>query len=274
VLLGDTTKNRKAGYAQSIPLHSPAMTPLLLLHGVTHSARAWDDVAPLLPEFDLIIPTATGHRGGRPRTQPVTLSGLVDEVEQLLDHRGLGAVHLAGNSMGGWMAIELARRGRALSVCAFSPAGCWTPGAADKTIATEQIRSKVALARRFSAVAPLAMRLGFVRHLGMRIAAEHGERLTARQAIGMLQDLEGCTATEDMLNTTESVAPLDPLPCPITLAWSEHDRLFPPEVNGVTAQQLMPAATYVVLPGVGHCPMIDDPALCAETIRAGIEMAQ
>ena len=112
--------------------------PLVLLHGVTNSARIWDDVAPLLAdEFDIIAPTAAGHRGGASATRGVTISRLVDDVERLLDAQGLHQAHLAGNSMGGWVAIELARRGRALSVCALSPAGCWTPGAQDEAHATD-----------------------------------------------------------------------------------------------------------------------------------------
>lgn len=242
--------------------------PLLLLHGATHSARAWDDVIPLLSDFQVIAPTARGHRGGPPADGRVTISRLVDDAEVLLDSRGLERVHVSGNSLGGWMAIELARRGRALSVCAFSPAGFWTPGTPDKGDATERIAREVAMARRFHRVAPLALRSPFVRARGMRVAAEHGERLSPRQAAEMVRDLLGCSVVEDLLGTTESAAPLDPAPCPITLAWSEKDRIFPPGVNGVTARERIPEAAYVELPGVGHCPMIDDPALCAQTIRA------
>jgi pimeloyl-ACP methyl ester carboxylesterase len=61
--------------------------------------------------------------------------------------------------------------------------------------------------------------------------------------------------------------PLDPPPCPITLAWSEKDVLFPPDLYGARARELMPGAEYVLLEGVGHIPMLDDPPLVAETIR-------
>ena len=49
----------------------------------------------------------------------------MDDLERLLDELGLAKAHLAGNSLGGWAALELARRGRALTVCALSPAGAW-----------------------------------------------------------------------------------------------------------------------------------------------------
>jgi len=52
-----------------------------------------------------------------------TVSKLTDAVEGQLDRGGLGEVHVAGNSLGGWIAVELARRGRARSVVALAPAG-------------------------------------------------------------------------------------------------------------------------------------------------------
>ena len=240
---------------------------LLLLHGVTMSAAAWSDVAPLLSEhFELLVPTAAGHRGGPRFTGQASIRALTDATEALLDHHGHQSVHIAGNSMGGWMAIELARRGRARSVCAFSPAGFWTPGSPDETRATRTIRRLGHLSRAIQPLAPVAFRSAAVRRIGMRDIATHAERLTPGQAVESLRDLIGCDVADDLLGTSESVAPLDPLPCPITLAWAEHDRIFPVRVNGATAQKRLPQADFVILPGVGHCPMIDDPALCARTI--------
>lgn len=248
--------------------------PLVLLHGVTNSARIWDDVVPLLDEtFELLVPTAAGHRGGPPDPGGLTIARLVDDVETLLDDHGLHQAHLAGNSMGGWMALELARRGRALSVCALSPAGCWSPGADDETHATGAIRRGRRVAAAALPVAPVALRSGRIRRIALRDAAERADRLTPAQALGVVRDLVGCSAATDLLGTTEQVAPLTPS-CPVTLAWAERDRIFPPAVNGVTAQRLVPDATYLELPAVGHVPMIDDPRLCASVIRQACGVPQ
>ncbi|MCP2293089.1 Pimeloyl-ACP methyl ester carboxylesterase [Nocardia amikacinitolerans] len=245
--------------------------PLLLLHGVTMSAAAWDEVVPLLAdEFDLIVPTAAGHRGGPQVEGAATIEHLVDVTERLLDERGVRTVHIAGNSLGGWMGIELARRGRARSVCALSPAGFWTSGTADEKAATGKLRRTKRLADAAHRLAPLPLRSAVVRKLLFNDVAVHGDRLTAAQALYAVQDLVGCTAAYEILGTTESVAPMRTLPCPITLAWSAKDRIFPPPVNGAVARQRIPDARYLELPGVGHVPMIDDPALCAATIRAAI----
>jgi pimeloyl-ACP methyl ester carboxylesterase len=241
--------------------------PLLLLHGVMMSAAAWADVVPLMTDHhEIIAPNAIGHRGGPRLTGSASIAALTDQTERLLDARGLDRVHIAGNSMGGWMAIELARRGRALTVCAFSPAGFWTPGASDETHATNMVRRVRRRARLVRPLAPTLLRIGQLRRLAMRDSAEHGDRLTAAQALGAVLDVASCAAAEDILETSESVAALDPVPCPITLAWSAKDKILPLDINGVTARERIPQAKYVVLPEVGHVPMVDDPWLCADTI--------
>ena len=166
------------------------------------------------------------------------------------------------------MAVELARRGRALSVCALSPAGFWTPGAADETHATNKIRRTRRLAQVTRPVAGAFLHFPAVRRQTMRDVAEHGERLARAQALSAMSDLVGCAGIEDLLGTAESVAPLDPLPCPVTLAWAAKDKIFPPDINGVVARQRLPQARYVQLPDVGHVPMIDNPHLVADTILA------
>jgi pimeloyl-ACP methyl ester carboxylesterase len=240
--------------------------PLLLLHGVTMSAAAWDDVAPLLAgRFDLIVPTAAGHRGGPRVPDEATIRALTDATERLLDERGLATVHVAGNSMGGWMAIELARRGRARSVCALSPAGLWTAGDAHDH-SRDTLRRTKRLADATHRVAPSLMRFGSARRIMMRDIAVHADLMTFGQAVRAFHDLVGCDAADDLLHTSESMQPLDPLPCPVTVAWSAEDRIFPPAMFVATARQRLPRARFVMLPGVGHVPMIDDPALCAQTI--------
>src|SRR4051794_28869083 len=194
------------------------------------SPRVWDGVRPLLePHHRVVVPTALGHRGGpAPASRPVTIGDLVDAAERALDEGGVGRAHVAGNSMGGWMAIELARRGRALTVCAFSPAGFWTPGADDEIHATHLVRRVRRRVRMVRTVAPALLCFAPLRRLAMRDSAEHGDRLTRGQALGAVLDVVGCRAAEDILKSSESVAPLDSLPCPITLAWSARDRILPP----------------------------------------------
>jgi pimeloyl-ACP methyl ester carboxylesterase len=242
---------------------------LVLLHPLGMAPQAWDRVRPLLePHYEIVALATLGHRGGAAVSRrPVKVGDLVDNAERMLDERGLQVPHIAGNSLGGWMAIELARRGRARTVCALSPAGSWTAGTAEQEIGVRKIRRAIRMAQLGRALPmPLLLRLAGVRRLVLRDVALHGDRLTAAQAVQGTRDLLDCVVADDILSTDEEICPLDPLPCPITLAWASDDALLPAGVNGAVARARLPRARFVVLAGVGHVPMIDDPDSVARTI--------
>jgi pimeloyl-ACP methyl ester carboxylesterase len=247
----------------------PAGEPMVLLHGVGMSAHAWEDVRPALERHhEVVALTALGHRGGAPPTKrPVSVRALVDHAERALDERGLARPHLAGHSLGGWMAIELARRGRARSVCAVSPAGFWAAGTPEQTIGTRRLRA-LYLRTRLASVLPLhlLLRAPVARRLALRGAAAHGDRIGAARALEAAKDLLGCTVFGDVLSTGEEIAPLDPLPCPVTLAWAGDDAVVPAAVNGAIARARLPGARFVTLPGLGHVAMVDDPEGVARAI--------
>ncbi len=241
--------------------------PLVLLHGILCSERVWSGVTALLAgAHDVIVPTMLGHHGGPPvRKRPASIEHVVDGVERLLDELGLAKAHLAGNSLGGWVALELARRGRALTVCALSPAGAWgSDGGRRATVLRRTVRDT----RRSRAILPLAARSGRVRNWALRHSAVHGERVSRAGLLAMADDVIGCEIAEDLFSDESSLAPLDPPSCPITLAWAGRDRIFPVEINGARARELIPGARFLVLDGVGHVPMLDDPRLVARTILA------
>jgi pimeloyl-ACP methyl ester carboxylesterase len=239
--------------------------PLVLLHGVTGSSNIWRRVLPLLAPFrDVIAPTAVGHRGGlRAAEQPLRIRHVVDDAERFLDRLDLDRAHLAGNSMGGWVALELARRGRALSVCALSPAGAWT--AEDRERASSMLRAAVAATRRAKALIPWLAFSGLFRRWALRENSVRGHLVTRAELLEIIDDLLGCDACDDLLATTEELLPLH-ASCPVTLAWSGEDRIFPPTINGARARELLPGARFELVEGVGHVPMLDDPQRVADII--------
>jgi pimeloyl-ACP methyl ester carboxylesterase len=242
-------------------------TPLLLLHGILGSETMWRHVVPLLAgHHDTIAVTALGHRGGTSAVaRPVRIEHVVDDAERCLDALRIDRAHLAGNSMGGWVALELARRGRALSVCALSPAGCWDEPS-HKGRAVASLRSTLFLARLGRPILPLLARFGPARRWAMNPNAAYGDRLAPADLLAAADDLLGCEVGEDLLATSEALRPLDPLPCPVTIAWSALDRLLPLAVYGDRARRLVPGARFVVLDDVGHVPMFDAPEVVARTI--------
>src|SRR5947199_9105508 len=100
--------------------------PLVVLHGGGATWRLWKPAIEFLePHFEVVAPTLPGHWAG-PELPPGPLRSpqvLVDVLERTIDDAGISTAHVAGGSLGGWLALELARRGRALSVVAIAPAG-------------------------------------------------------------------------------------------------------------------------------------------------------
>jgi pimeloyl-ACP methyl ester carboxylesterase len=243
--------------------------PLVLLHGVLNSERVWRTVAPLLAEHhEVIATTALGHRGGpEPTERPVTIELIVDVAERQLDELGLERPHLAGNSLGGWMALELARRGRARSVCALSPAGFWEEAWPERERSFNVLLAARRDARRGRHIAPFLGRSSRIRRWAMREACLHGDRMTPEQFISASEDIIGCDIAEELIQPGRDFAPLE-APCPVTIAWGAEDRIFPLPVYEERGRTLVSGSEFLVLPDVGHVPMYDDPRLVAETIRA------
>jgi pimeloyl-ACP methyl ester carboxylesterase len=256
--------------------------PLVLLHPILLSGRVWHDVVPLLSSRHQVYAyTLLGHRGGAPiERHPATVADVLDAAEQYLDDHRLERPHLVGNSTGGFVAIELARRGRAATVCALSPAGFWSKEDGSWDTAASRARRIAAVCRLTRPFAPLMFKSPYMRRLALRSinVAWRADQVEAARAVEAVEDTVACTVTVDEVFSTEDgkIEPLDPLPCPITLAWGQKDSLFPLARYGNTARERLPEATFEVLPDVGHVPMFDDPQLVARTILGvtGVEMPQ
>ena len=103
--------------------------PLVLIHGFMDTWRIWELVLPALQrDHDVLALTLAGHAGGPPLPEPATEAALLDALEQAMDDAGWPLAHVAGNSLGGYLALKLAERGRASTVTAVAPAGGWAQG--------------------------------------------------------------------------------------------------------------------------------------------------
>jgi len=111
------------------------------LHGFTDTWRTWELVLPTLERrHEVLAPTLPGHAGGPPLTGGATGPGLADAIERALDEAGFTTAHIVGNSLGGYLALALAARGRAESVVALAPAGGWAPRATTPSIRSREWR--------------------------------------------------------------------------------------------------------------------------------------
>jgi pimeloyl-ACP methyl ester carboxylesterase len=123
------------------------------------------------------------------------------------------------------------------------------------------------MARLVRPVAPLVLKSSMVRRLWFKLGACHGDRISAERGVEIFDDFLGCTVTREIFSTDdELIASLDPLPCPVTVAWSENDAIIPVASYGRNARERLPQATFEILTDTGHDPMMDDPQLVARTI--------
>jgi pimeloyl-ACP methyl ester carboxylesterase len=168
--------------------------PLVLLHGLGSSRRSWDPVVPgLVAERDVIAVDLPGHGdSSASRARNSSPADIAARVVELLDDLGLHTVHLGGNSLGGWVALELAKQGRARSVTVFSPAGLWAKRPpAYLRAALRQSRLSARIVRR---LAPSAPRGRLARSLFFAQASAHPSRVPyelGRQAVHGVSGVSG-----------------------------------------------------------------------------------
>ena len=183
--------------------------PLVLLHGFTATWRCWLPVlAELVPRFDVFAPTLHGHDGGPQLPDPAvahTVEQATTHVESLLDEAGIETAHLVGNSMGGALALELAKRGRARSVVAISPGGGWRR---DDTKEAERIikwfKLNQKLAKMIDPRAEKVLSRPGQRTLAFRDVMTRGDLVPAREAVGLLRSSINCSVVEDVFETIRS----------------------------------------------------------------------
>ena len=232
--------------------------PLVLLHGLTASWRIWRPVLPhLLDHHEVIAPTLAGHRGALPLPDgcPVTVPELANALERHLDELGIGSAHIAGNSLGGWLALELGRRGRALSVTAFSPAGAWrTQLHARRLIVIFGVGER--LLRHAGPGTARFLSRPRARALMLRDTCEHPERIPASELAGLVDDAAGCTIISDLVGSVLTVGQIEPWPSasiPVRVVWAARDRNLPFAGYGRPLLARVPHAESTFIAGRGAC---------------------
>jgi pimeloyl-ACP methyl ester carboxylesterase len=264
-----------------MPEISPALyragegEPLVLVHGFTATWRCWMPVlAELVPRFEVIAPTLHGHDGGPALPAMNHARSIVeaaDHLERQLDDLGVGEAHVAGNSLGGALALELAKRGRARSVVAISPGGGWPEE--DKAEGLRIIKwfaRNQKLARASAPRAVQIMRRPGIRKLALRDVMVHGDQVPPKDAVQLVRSSIQCTIVEDVFETIRSgtalLRDLDTIRCPVLVTWGDKDRILPLPKHGPRFRDEIPGVEFRVMKGLGHTPMWDDPGLIAATI--------
>ena len=243
--------------------------PLVLLHALGSSRRSWDPVlTALAADFDVLAVDLPGFGESPPMPQAMEPSpaALAASVAGLLDDLAIEDPHVAGNSLGGWVALELAGRRTIASLTLLAPAGLWrrdTP-----RYCRISLRVSRWLARHAAPLMCAAVRFRLGRMLVMGQTHGRPARLTAAQARRAVQDLGLCPGFDATFAATlrRRYAPASPIDVPVTLAFGTRDWVLRKRQSRHT-DALPPTTRLTTIPRGGHLPMADNPAVVASAIR-------
>jgi pimeloyl-ACP methyl ester carboxylesterase len=244
--------------------------PLILLHGIGMSHAAWNAVTPCLCATRRVIAFDIAGFGLTPPlpngTLP-TIANLVEGLERSLHEMGIDVpVAIAGNSLGGCMALEAASRGIARSVVAISPIGLWRahPAAHVKHV----FRGMRFLARNFPNLLKATMRTALLRELALAVPISVGSRrMPASDARRAVDDLAASPAFEATFDHTRSAFSGRAIAVPVTVAFGDRDWILP---RGSQCRTELPAHTkWIRKHGWGHVPMWVDPLGVSKLILDG-----
>lgn len=245
--------------------------PLVLIHGVGHHWQAWRPVIDRLSgSFDVIATDSPGFGQSAPLPAGVepTVEAYTDAFEKFFRDHGLDRPHVAGNSMGGAIALELANRGAVSSATALCPAGFWTDGELRYAQTSLTLVYRIPTVLRSGIMAMARTRPGRSALFPQLLA--HPRATPGDEAAATLRDLWASQAFPDVLRafTGYRFTPGDELDQGrVTVAWGDKDRLLLSRRQSARARTALPEARHVRL-DAGHVPFHDAPDAVADVIRS------
>jgi pimeloyl-ACP methyl ester carboxylesterase len=234
---------------------------LVLIHGLGATKRVWKpQIERLAQERDVIALDMPGFGDSPllPAGMPPTAVAMGAAISEFLAGLGIDQPHVAGNSLGGWVALEMAKAGGAASACLISPAGLWQSPLGPRSVNTRGVAKVLkpailAAARRDSTRAKM---LGTVVARPENVPQEDGIQMIRDWIEAPGYDASNAEMRRHVFEDPEKVS------VPVTIAWGELDRLVRPPKSA----RRPPGTNFIVLPGCGHTPNWDDPELIAEVL--------
>jgi pimeloyl-ACP methyl ester carboxylesterase len=244
---------------------------LVCLHGFTDTWRTWELVLPSLERrHDVLAPTLAGHAGGPPIEGAVSGAVLADAVERAMDEAGFETAHVVGNSLGGYLALQLAARGRARTVVALAPAGGWAAGDEAHEDALAFFTTMQELLKPAVAHAEAIVSSPEGRRRATQYTAVNFEHIPAELLAHQMRGAAACPAVVPLVEHARRegwTLDAERISCPVRIVWGTEDRLLPwPAAAARYRDEWMPRADWVELEGIGHCPQLDVPVETAQLI--------
>jgi pimeloyl-ACP methyl ester carboxylesterase len=234
--------------------------PLVLIHPLGGELVVWEPVLDrLASERDVIAVDLPGFGASAPLSNglPPTPQSLATAVAAFLSELGLERAHVAGNSLGGWVALELAKAGRALSVTGLCTAGLWK-----RPLGPRAGRDLRRIGRTLLPVLPWLLRTARGRQVLLRSSVGYPERVPPPAAVRLVRSYVTSPGFEGANAAMRAAvfSGVEEIRVPVTLAWAEHDHLLR------RPRETAPGWTTLTLHGCGHIPTWDDPEQVAEVL--------
>jgi pimeloyl-ACP methyl ester carboxylesterase len=179
--------------------------------------------------------------------------------------------------MGGGIALELAKRGRARSVVALAPAGGWSRGDGEGPRIGSFFARQIRMLERTHAWSERIMRRPGTRRLAFREIMRHGELVSPADAASISQAALGCSISQRAIQALLAdevgltISDLDQISCPVLLATPQFDRVLPGPRHALRYRSEIPGVRAITLPGCGHVPVWDDAKLVTKLIVEQVE---
>jgi pimeloyl-ACP methyl ester carboxylesterase len=244
--------------------------PLLLVHGLGSHYQVWQPVLDrLAAERDVVGIDLPGFGDSPPLSDGAAPDAqqLTDAVAAFLDEIGWDRPHVAGNSLGGWVGLELAKRGRARSVAAIAPAGFGNRR--ERAFTVESLRLTHRIAQLTYGPAPRLLGTPTARKLMLSQTFGRPERMTAEAAVATVRNFADSPGVPGALEALRQghFSGGDQIEVPVTMIWGDRERLLPRrERQAARSVRAVPGARLVWLQGCGHAPMWDDPPAVAQAV--------
>jgi len=236
--------------------------PLLLVHGLGSCKEMWRPVVPLVAREREVVALDLPGFGASP-PGPRTVEDLAAAVAAFATSLGFDRPHVAGNSMGGGIALALAATGQARSACAVSPIGFANDREAMYARAVLAVTRAMAIALA-PVAAPIA-RNGPLRAATTAHAVARPSRLPPEECELWTRAYAEAPSFWALLREAPSWHARPPA-SPTTVAWGDRDRLLIYSRQAPRARRRLPGARHVTLAGCGHVPTWDDPEQVAAVI--------
>jgi pimeloyl-ACP methyl ester carboxylesterase len=242
--------------------------PLVFVHGLSGCWANWLEQLPVFAAEHRVVTLDLPGFGHSPMpSKEISISGYARLLDRLLGELGIDAAAVVGNSMGGFIASELAIAfpQRVERLVLISAAGISTTGHPGTARALPSLRRLetilAATAGWVASKSDTVARRARLREALMALVVRHPDRLPAALAAEQLRG----AGKPGFVQALESILEYDirerlpEIACPTLVVWGERDRLVPLGDADVFVE-LIPNARKVVFQDTGHMSMLERPA--------------